>query len=49
MGRWSIFLLNLLFILFITGFAWTFFMVIFSMIALIMIIGVGFANALDSM
>jgi hypothetical protein len=49
MGRWGIFLLNLLFILFVTGFAWTFFMIIFSMVASIMIIGVFFANQLDKM
>jgi|Laugresu1bdmlbsd_1035121.scaffolds.fasta_scaffold29795_2 hypothetical protein len=49
MGRWGIFLLNLLLILFVTGFAWTFFMIIFSMVASIMIIGVLFANALDSL
>jgi hypothetical protein len=46
MKPWNIVLLNLLIILFATGFIWTLFMVFFVMIALIMMIGEAFGNRL---
>jgi hypothetical protein len=49
MKPWHLVLFNLLFILFITGFAWTFFMIVFVMFGVFAIAGNMFANALDKL
>jgi hypothetical protein len=46
--RWP-FILNLLFVLFITGFAWTLFQIVFVMFFSIMILGAMYANAFDKL